>query len=249
MLDNVRKWQGLILISTIASSTLWLAATDQLELYVAPRHTVFATTMSIVGLIAALASAVRLTTDHHALALSPWARLTATAATSVALFAAGTLLALPPATLTSATANQRDINSTAVGDGGTALADASEASSDTFAGFSILDWASLLKQTSDAGFYEDKAVVAVGFISEDPEDPDNMFYVSRFLVTHCAIDAQPVGVPVYLENWKNTFEPDQWIETSGGLTTNRSQMSGQPIVLVPDDVTGIEQPEDPYLYG
>jgi len=248
MLDSVRKWQGLILISAIASSTLWLAATDQLELYVAPRHVVFATTMSFIGLIAALTSAFRLSVDHHAPALLPWARLAATMATSVALFAAGTLLVLPPATLTSATANQRDINSTAVGDGGTALADASAASSETFANFSILDWASLLKQTSDAEFYEDKAVVAVGFISEDPEDPENMFYVSRFLVTHCAIDAQPVGVPVYLENWKSTFKPDQWIETSGGLTTNRSQVSGQPIVLMPEDIAGIEQPEDPYLY-
>lgn len=248
MLASVRKWQGLALISAVASSTLWLAATGQLELYIAPRHVFFAITMSVIGLVAALGSALRLTVDHHAPRLSPWSGRLAASASATALITAGTLLVLPPATLTSATATQRDINSTAIGNGGTALSDAADASSDTFAGFSILDWASLLKQTSDASFYDGRAVSAVGFISEDPEDPDNMFYVSRFLITHCAIDAQPVGVPVYLENWKSSFSEDQWIEASGAFSTNRSRESGQPIVLLPDDITGIDQPADPYLY-
>ena len=248
MLASVRKWQGLALIAALASSTLWLGATGQLELYIAPRHVLFATTMSVIGLVAALGSALRLTVDHHAAQLSPWSSRLAAAASATALIAAGTLLVLPPATLTSATATQRDINSTAIGDGGTALTDAAGASSAAFANFSILDWASLLKQTSDAGFYDGKAVAAVGFISEDPEDPENMFYVSRFLITHCAIDAQPVGVPVYLENWKSTFAEDQWIEASGAFVTNRSQESSQPLVLLPDDITGIDQPADPYLY-
>jgi len=248
MLASVRKWQGLALISAVASSTLWLAATGQLELYIAPRHVLFAITMSVIGLVAALGSALRLTVDQHAALLSPWSGRLAAAASSTALIAAGALLVLPPATLTSATATQREVNSTAIGDGGTALTEAANASSDTFAAFSILDWASLLKQTSDAGFYDGKAVDAVGFISADPEDPENMFYVSRFLITHCAIDAQPVGVPVYLENWKGTFSEDQWVEASGGFATNRSQESGQPIVLLPDDIVGIDQPADPYLY-
>lgn len=248
MLASVRKWQGLVLIGAIASSTLWLAATGQLELYIAPRHVFFATTMSAIGLVAALGSAVRLTVDHHAPRLSPWSGRLAAAASATALIAAGTLLVLPPATLTSATATQRDVNSTAIGDGGTALSDAEGASSDAFANFSILDWASLLKQTSDVGFYDGKEVEAVGFISADPEDPENMFYVSRFLITHCAIDAQPVGVPVYLENWKGTFAEDQWIEATGSFVTNRSQKSGQAIVLLPDEIAGVGQPADPYLY-
>ena len=252
MWASVGRWQGLALIAAVASSTLWLAATDQIGLYIAPRHVPFAVTMSVIGLLAVLASAVRVGHHHHGEQLSRAARALSGVATALALFVAGTLLVLPPATLSSATASQRDINSTAVGDSlrGDALGvdEAAATSGAAFAQFSVYDWASLLKQTTDSAFYDGKPVDVVGFITEDEEDPDNMFYVSRFLITHCAIDAQAVGVPVYLENWKNSFEADQWVQVAGGLEANRSRASAQLIALLPDDIVGVDQPSDPYLY-
>ena len=41
---------------------------------------------------------------------------------------------------------------------------------------------------------------------------------------------------------------DDWVEVSGGLTTNPSSASTQPLAVQPTDVTPIEQPSDPYLY-
>lgn len=252
MWADLRRWQGLVLIALVAVSTLWLAATGQLGLYIAPRHELFATSMSAIGLVAVLGSAVRLTRHHHTDHASRRGRIVSATGMSLALFVAATLLVLPPATLSSATANQRDINSTAVGGGlgedTGAVEDAAAASDDAFAAFTVLDWATLLRQTSDTAVYDGRPVDVVGFVTADPEDPENMFYVSRFLISHCAIDAQPVGVPVYLENWQGSFENDQWVQATGGMETNRSDRSSLPIALVPDDIVGVDQPDEPYLY-
>ncbi|HEV7957689.1 MAG TPA: TIGR03943 family protein [Marisediminicola sp.] len=251
MWAELGRWQGVVLVAMVSSSTLWLSATDQLGLYVAPRHVGFAVAMAAVGLAAVLASIVR-GRGHHDEHASAWAQMLSRSGTILALLVAGTLLVLPPATLSSATASQRDINSTAVGgrlgDEDRAVQDAAAKPDAAFAGFSVFDWATLLRQTSDPSFYDGKPVDVVGFITADAEDPENMFYVSRFLITHCAIDAQPVGVPVYLENWKSSFEPDQWVRASGALVANRSADSGQQIALLPRDIARVDQPSDPYLY-
>lgn len=158
------------------------------------------------------------------------------------------VVALPPATLTSATAGQRDVNSSTAALDRTSVADAASASSDAYRSFSVLDWAGLLRQTTDLAFYQGKTADVVGFVTPSDTDPDDVFYVSRFVVTCCAVDAQPVGVPVYLPGWQDQVAADDWVEVTGGFDTNRSSSSQDPIALVPDDVTTVGQPSDPYLY-
>ncbi|MET4051294.1 putative membrane protein [Frigoribacterium sp. PvP054] len=158
------------------------------------------------------------------------------------------VVALPPATLTSATAGQRDVNSSTAALDRTTVADAEGASSDAYRSFSVLDWAGLLRQTTDLAFYQGKTADVVGFVTPSDTDPDDVFYVSRFVVTCCAVDAQPVGVPVYLPGWQDQVAADDWVEVTGGFDTNRSSASQDPIALVPDEVTTVGQPSDPYLY-
>ena len=117
-----------------------------------------------------------------------------------------------------------------------------------FASFTVLDWASLLRQTSDVGFYAGKPVTVQGFIVPDPDDPDNVFYVSRFFVTCCAVDAQPAGIPVHYPGWASSFATDDWVDVSGEISTNPSRTSTQPLAVIPDAVVPIEQPSDPYLF-
>ncbi|NRD27500.1 TIGR03943 family protein [Frigoribacterium sp. VKM Ac-2836] len=158
------------------------------------------------------------------------------------------VVAVPPATLTSATAGQRDVNSSTAALDRTSVADATSASSDAYRSFSVLDWAGLLRQTTDLAFYQGKTADVVGFVTPSDTDPDDVFYVSRFVITCCAVDAQPVGVPVYLPGWQDQVAADDWVEVTGGFDTNRSSSSQDPVALVPDDVTTVGQPSDPYLY-
>ena len=175
-------------------------------------------------------------------------RLAFSAGVAVTAAIAIAVVALPPATLTSATAGQRDVNSSTASLDRTTVADATGASSDAYRSFSVLDWAGLLRQTTDLAFYEGKTADVVGFVTPSDTDPDDVFYVSRFVITCCAVDAQPVGVPVYLPGWQDQVAADDWVEVTGGFDTNRSSSSQDPVALVPDEVTTVGQPSDPYLY-
>jgi putative membrane protein len=247
-MPDLKRYQGLALIGVMSASTLWLAATGQLELYVAPKHAIFAVVMSSLGLAAVLVSAMRVTVHHHAEARPRMlGRVAAGVGGTVAAVVTAAMVLLPPATLTSATAAQRDVNSTAPLTDTTTLDEQSAPDAST-ANLSLLDWASLLRQTSDLGFYEGKTVQATGFITPDSDDPGNVFYVSRFYISHCAIDAQAVGVPVYLPNWQNTYAADDWIQLEGEFVVNPSSISTQGITVTADSIDGVNQPEDPYIY-
>jgi putative membrane protein len=156
---------------------------------------------------------------------------------------AAVLVVVPPATLTSSTAIQRDISSSGAGIGSQSVDTAPSASDH----FSVLDWASLLNQTNDPAFYRDRSADVTGFVTASPDDP-NVFYVSRFVITCCAVDAQPVGVPVYDPSWRDSLEPDDWVRVTGDFGSNPSTVSNAPIALTPESVTAIEEPDDPYLF-
>ena len=157
----------------------------------------------------------------------------------------GALLIVPPSTLTTATVDQRDLNASA------AVTDTSATEtlvgSDT-AAFTIKDWASLLRQGAGEDYFAGKTATLTGFVTPDPTDPDDVFYVARFVVTCCAVDAQPVGVPVYLPGWQDSYAVDTWVEASGTFGTNPSTASSQPIVFEPADITPVDQPAEPYVY-
>jgi len=157
------------------------------------------------------------------------------------------MLVLPPATLSQATAQQRQINATAADlDALDAAADADDAA---VARFTVREWAGILRQTSDLSFFADKPVTElVGFVAPDPDDPENVFYVSRFVITCCAVDAQPLGVPVHLPGWQDRFAVDSWVSVTGEFVANPSPDSAQPLVVEPDAVEAVEQPREPYLF-
>lgn len=243
--DALYRWRGVILIAAAVVATVWLAFGNQLVLYIHPRYIVFTIIMGAFALALVVAAVVLRPPAHDD--DEPRGRVLPAAALILAGVMAIAMLALPAATLTSATASQRDINSTSVGAETQSVEDANSASDETFAAFTVVDWQSLLRQTSDLSFYDGKPVDVTGFITADSEDPQNVFYVSRFVVTCCAVDAQPTGIPVYLENWQDTFAVDQWVRATGEFTTNRSARSDQPIALDPDSITGVDQPSEPYL--
>jgi uncharacterized repeat protein (TIGR03943 family) len=163
-----------------------------------------------------------------------------------AALAAGALL-LPPATLSAATATQRDITAAQTDTSAASLEDALGADAAAFARYTVLEWSSLLAQTSDPAFFAGKPADVVGFITPDP-DAEDVFYVSRFSITCCAVDAQPVGVPVYLPDWRSRFQPDDWVQVGGEFAANRSGTSSAVLALIPVEVTGVDEPGDPYLY-
>lgn len=232
-------------------ATGWLAVTNQLVLYIHPRYIIFTVVMAAIAMVLVVAGALtrrRSDDEEDETSTARLPRVLSVIGVGIAAAMAILMIALPPATLSSATADQRDINSASIG---TEAQDATAvASSPTaaFAKFTVVDWASLLRQTNNLDFYKGKPVDVVGFITPDQTDPDNVFYVSRFVVTCCAVDAQPAGIPVYYPNWKSQFATDQWVEAVGGFAANESASSSEAIALNPTTITGVAQPSEPYLY-
>lgn len=258
------RWQGLLLSLIGIVATVWLAATDRLGLYIHPRYFWFTVIMAGIGAVLVVAAFALAPLpepredgpegdepdDHDHDHTHPEARSTragrirAALTVTILVGAAFALLVLPPATLTSATAAQRSINTS----GTTVDQDAPALVGGDTSQFSVKDWALLLRQTPDADTFADTTVDVVGFVTASPDDPDNVFYVARFVVTCCAVDAQPVGVPVYLPGWAERFAPDQWVAASGRIVANPGSSSAETLLLEPEELSVTEQPDQPYVF-
>lgn len=233
---------------------LWLWFSGNLSLYIHPRYNFFTVTMAIVAVVSlviyvAMRSQRRVSDaddhDDHEHATAPtWAERLSTV---VGLAALAALVVLPPATLSTQTVDNRSINQSGLGDAGAVFDQAASGQSETFAAFTVREWAAILSQTSDPAFYAGKPVNVVGFISEDPEDSDQ-FFLTRFVVSCCSVDAQPVGVPVRMPGWQDSFAPEEWVAISGQFVLNPSSTSPHAMVLSPAEVEPTEQPDEPYLF-
>jgi len=254
----VQRWQGVVLSLIALAATLWLAGTGRLGLYIHPRYFVFTTVLAVIAaVLVVVATAVVRPGGHEehdgheghdgrdgggeALGRSRRGRsaLVAVGGSAIVVGALVALLVLPTETLTTATASARQMNTGAI--------EASEPTGE-YADYTVKDWAALLAQGEPEQFFAGRSAAVSGFVTPDEDDPENVFYVARFVVTCCAVDAQPVGVPVHRPGWQQEYAVDSWLEVSGGFATNPSATSAESIVLDPDVLTPIAEPAMPYVY-
>lgn len=255
MREAVLRWQGVLLSVVVLAATAWLAATGQLSLYIHPRYVMFTVIMTavaavfVIGAVTVAAMKRDEPDDHdhdHDDPVPVRSRVACLATGASVLVIATALVALivvPPATLTSGTAAAREMNV------GAAIADDDFVSiGGDYLNFSVKDWSSLLTQVSAASFYEGKTADVTGFVSADAADPENVYFVSRFIVTCCAVDAQPVGVPVYQPGWADELKADEWVRVTGPFVANASGSQDLPVVVDPASVEPVDRPADPYVY-
>jgi uncharacterized repeat protein (TIGR03943 family) len=71
--------------------------------------------------------------------------------------------------------------------------------------------------------------------------------LSRFVLTCCAADAYPVGLPVKLKQDRQAYKPDTWLEVEGRMITEtlngKRQLTVEATSLKP-----IPEPKNPYDY-
>ncbi len=245
VLSRVAQQQGIILLFVIAVVTLWLAATGRLTLYIHQRYVVFTTVMAAVALAMASVSIIAQSRTYQHTHFAWWRSITACVMICVV---ASMALLVPPTALTTTTATQRGINKGAAAQlSAEKLSHASIFAQRDYSRLTIKEWAGLLAQTHDSAFYRGKTVNLTGFVTPDVADAQ-VFYVSRFVVTCCAVDAQAVGVPVYAPGWRERYQPNSWVTVTGDFAAHPQQHRQQPIVIMPRSVTSTTQPKEPYEY-
>lgn len=176
---------------------------------------------------------------HHHSPRSP-RQLVGTAATIaggvLALGVTGTMLVVPPATLSAELAASRTTGAAPLFQGSDTVALA--ITGDT-ASFGIGDWASVFATATNTAAYDGKTVTLTGFVT--PTDADGV-NLTRLVITHCVIDAQPATLPVTID--AGEFDTGQWVEVEG---TVKADADGS-LHVEPTTVTAIDEPADPYEY-
>ena len=240
------RWLGVGLTAVLAVVTLGLAATGRLGLYLNPDSTWFAVGMAVVALIGALLTfALPLGAEdddghghgheHAAHRRHP----VAVAATAIGGVAASVLVLLalvaPPASLSAELAMSRDIDAPPLFAGADAVALAT--TGDT-AEFGVGEWATVFATATNPDAYDGDPVTLTGFVTPG----DDGFDLTRLVITHCVIDAQPASIPV--DAAATAPDTGQWVTITG---TVRAGTDGT-LSIVADSVEVIDEPGDPYEY-
>jgi uncharacterized repeat protein (TIGR03943 family) len=153
-------------------------------------------------------------------------------------------LLLPPAALSAELAMERDLGAPPLFGGADVVALATTADA---ANFGVGDWAAAFAATSNPAALAGTPVNLVGFVAPAADGSDDI-RLTRLVVTHCVIDAQPAAVTVAVSAATASIDADlatgQWVEVTGTV-----EQSGNGVLLVqPTAVTPIDQPADPYEY-
>jgi uncharacterized repeat protein (TIGR03943 family) len=91
---------------------------------------------------------------------------------------------------------------------------------------------------ADAGIRPGLRVRLLGFVVGSKDVPRGTFELARFYIACCIADAEAVGLPVV----GRAPKPNTWLQVTGTLTKR-----GKRFVVVPEQVTNVPAPKQPYL--
>ena len=111
----------------------------------------------------------------------------------------------------------------------------------------IVDWIRTLNVYPEPDAYTDQPVKVSGFVVHMPDWPDDYFMIARFVLTCCAADAYPVGLPVALPAGTPLPEADSWLEVTGTIATGTLDGKRQLTINNPQ-IRTIPEPRNPYEY-
>lgn len=179
------------------------------------------------------------THDAHARHAAHPVAFAATIAGGVAASGVAILtLVLPPASLSAELAMSRDTGTAPLFAGSDAVALAT--TGDT-ASFGVGEWASVFATATNPDAFDGDPVTLTGFVT--PSDAGDGFDLTRLVITHCVIDAQPASLSISPTQTATPPDTGQWVTITGTV-----QSSADGLTIDAASVEPIDEPEDPYEY-
>ncbi|MBV9387401.1 MAG: TIGR03943 family protein [Chroococcidiopsidaceae cyanobacterium CP_BM_ER_R8_30] len=111
----------------------------------------------------------------------------------------------------------------------------------------LVDWVRMLNVYPEPDEYTGQKVNVQGFVIHPPELPPNLLMLSRFVITCCAADAYPVGLPVKLDQTSKAYPSDSWLEVQGQMITENLAGKRQ-LTIQASSIRQITEPKNPYDY-
>jgi len=112
---------------------------------------------------------------------------------------------------------------------------------------SLIDWVRTLNVYPEPDEYKGLPVSVEGFVIHATELPSDYLMLARFVITCCAADVYPVGLPVKLEGDRSQYPADGWFHVAGEMTTETVNNQRQLVILAAQ-LDSIPEPENPYDY-
>lgn len=114
-------------------------------------------------------------------------------------------------------------------------------------GRSLIDWIRTLNVYPEPDAYVGQKAKIQGFVIHPQDFGDDFFLLARFVITCCAADAYPVGLPVKVLTSGQGYKPDSWLEVKGtiGATT---LLGKRQLIINASSLKKIPQPNNPYEY-
>ncbi|MEJ2150411.1 MAG: TIGR03943 family protein [Chloroflexota bacterium] len=110
----------------------------------------------------------------------------------------------------------------------------------------VLDWVQAFAANPDPASLAGQQADVVGFVYRDIRFANDQFMVARFTITCCVADASAIGLLVQADD-ASQFASDSWVRVAG--TFGEGQLDGEALpVLLADQITPVQPPEQPYLY-
>lgn len=113
---------------------------------------------------------------------------------------------------------------------------------------SLVEWIRTLNIYPEPDAYAGQKVNLSGFAIHPPETPKDYLAIARFVITCCAADAYPIGLPVKLPGGdRSSYPPDQWFQVEGTMATETLNGKRQ-LVIQAASLKAIPEPASPYDY-
>ena len=114
---------------------------------------------------------------------------------------------------------------------------------------SLVEWVRLLNFNPEPDTYRGQKVKVQGFVIHPPNIAEQYMWIGRFIITCCAADAYPIGLPVKLliGQSRAAFAPDSWLEIEGETIVEELQ-GKRKLIIQASSLKPIPEPKNPYDY-
>ncbi|HLP89009.1 MAG TPA: TIGR03943 family protein [Nostocaceae cyanobacterium] len=111
----------------------------------------------------------------------------------------------------------------------------------------LIDWVRTLNVYPEPDAYTGQKVKVQGFVIHPPEIDKQYLFLAQFVITCCAADAYPAGLPVKLKENRDQYPPDTWLEIEGQMITE-NLLGTRKLTIEAKSIKKIPQPKNPYSY-